>query len=196
MKRTLKFILGLAVLASIIIETAWAQCPSGRCCRGGNCPAGVQAYWTPFGWQYYRTAKAKPAEQEDQGENPSIEKVVPETPLPPEFEEKTASKVEIKPLCLRVIELINEQRKSAGLPALLPDETLSVGCDSHSNYMRSYGFGHAQNGGRECIAMGVMTPESVVRLWLNSSGHRAILLGGGRIIGVGVSGSFWTLRIR
>lgn len=191
MKRTLKFIC-FAILASIVVETAWAQCP------GGNCSAGIQTYWTPWGWQYYRTVKkqeSKPAEKEKEEGNASLESLIPENPLP-DTEEETVKTVEIKPLCLRVIELINEQRKAAGLPALIVDETLCNGCNSHSNYMRSYGFGHAYGAGRECIAMGVMTPETVVRMWLNSSGHRSIIMGSGRLIGVGVSGSFWTLRIR
>ena len=59
------------------------------------------------------------------------------------------------------------------------------------------GFRHAYySGGRECIAYGVRSPEAVVSLWLNSSGHRAIILGGGRILGVGCSGNYWTLRVR
>ncbi len=63
--------------------------------------------------------------------------------------------------------------------------------------MASYGFVHAYGiGARECIASGAGSPEAVVNMWLNSSGHRAILLGPGRIVGIGRSGSFWTLRVR
>jgi uncharacterized protein YkwD len=105
--------------------------------------------------------------------------------------------VEIKPFCQRVIELVNAQRKAAGLFPLALDETLCQGRDSHSRYMRFNGFGHAYGiGGRECIAYGVRSPEAVVNLWLNSSGHRAIILGSGRFVGVGCSGSYWTLRVR
>lgn len=105
--------------------------------------------------------------------------------------------VELKPFCQQVIELVNQARARYGLPALIADTGLSNGCANHSRYMASYGFGHAYNAGAmECIAMGVRTPEAVVNMWLNSSGHRAILLGSGRIIGVGFSGVYWTLRVR
>lgn len=146
----------------------------------GNCQT---RYWTPFGYYTYsasRCANGKCAVQNHEAK-----------------EEAEPQIIEVKPFCQRVIDLVNAQRLAAGLPTLTLDETLCQGCDSHSRYMRSNGFGHAYGiGGRECIAYGVATPEAVVNLWLGSSGHRAIILGGGSKIGVGFSGAYWTLRIR
>ena len=101
-------------------------------------------------------------------------------------------------LCGIVSELVNKHREKMGLPPFTVDSDLCTGCESHSKWMASGGgFQHSYGiGGRECIAMGVKTPEAVVNMWLNSSGHRAILLGSGRIIGVGFSGGYWTLRVR
>ncbi len=188
MKRTLMFILALA-LTSIISETAYAQ----------------YYYWPWFGYNYTSQCangqcqrNQAPAKQEA---NPSLETAQtaeePATPAEPADETPQIAPIEIKPFCLRVIELVNAHRKALGLPALEADSTLCLGCDNHSLWMQSNGFQHAYGiGGRECIAMGVRSPEAVVNMWLNSSGHRAILLGGGRIIGVGFSGMYWTLRVR
>ena len=164
MKRTLMFILTLAIVAFI---TSYCN---------------AQYYYWP--WAGYTCAngrcnRAKPAQ------------VKAEEPAEPQIE-----MVELKPFCQQVIELVNQARARYGLPALIADTGLSNGCANHSRYMQSYGFQHAYGAGRECIAMGVRSPEAVVNMWLNSSGHRAILLGSGRIIGVGFSGVYWTLRVR
>lgn len=185
MKRTLMFIIALA-LASIISEYAYAQ----------------YYYWPWFGYNYTSQCangqcqrKQAPAKQES---NPLLETAQEGEPASePADEAPQIAPVEIKPFCVRVIELVNAHRKALGLPALELDKTLCVGCDSHSAWMSRNGFQHAYGiGGRECIAMGVRSPEAVVNMWLNSSGHRAIILGSGRIIGVGVFGGYWTLRVR
>lgn len=101
------------------------------------------------------------------------------------------------PFTAKVIELINWHRSQFGLSALKIDNSLVVGCQNHSRYMASYGFGHAYGiGGMECIAMGVSSPEAVVNMWLNSSGHRAIIMSRSSKIGFGSFGSFHTLRVR
>ena len=164
-----------------------AQCP------GGNC--GRTYFWNPWGFYSYT---ASPCAGGKCGAKKPVKPAAaePADPEPDHFLD-SAKMVELKPFCLRVIELVNDARSKAGLPALTADNTLSQGCESHSRFMASYGFQHARGiGGFECIAQGVATPESVVRLWLNSSGHRAILLGRGSLIGVGCSCSFWTLRVR
>lgn len=103
----------------------------------------------------------------------------------------------ICPFALKVMELINLHRSRVGLPPLTIDNSLVIGCQQHSRYMASYGFGHAYGiGGMECIAMGVNTPESVVNMWLNSSGHRAIIMSRGTKFGFGSFGTFHTLRVR
>lgn len=189
MKRTTMFILALA-LASIISERAYAQ----------------YYYWPWFGGYTYSTQCANGQCQRKQATakqeaNPSLETAQtaeePAPPAEPADETPMLNAPEIKPFCLRVIELVNAHRKALGLQALEADSTLCLGCDNHSIWMTRNGFQHAYGiGGRECIAMGVRTPEAVVNMWLNSSGHRAIILGSGRIVGVGCSGSYWTLRVR
>lgn len=180
MKRTTMFILTLA-LASIISERTYAQ----------------YYYWPWFGGYSYSTQCANGQCQRKQTPAPATPNPSLTPPKEPADETPTLNAQEIKPFCLRVIELVNAHRKALGLPALQVDSTLCSGCDSHSAWMTRNGFQHAYGiGGRECIAMGVRTPEAVVNMWLNSSGHRAIILGSGRIVGVGCSGSYWTLRVR
>lgn len=196
MKRTLMFMCLCAALLCGGCGSAQAACPGGRCASVG--------VWSPWGgvWYYQSPCAggrcaAKPAaepeepkvEEEADHFRESAEMVAEPADTVPEL-------VEFKPFCLRVAELINAQRKALGLPALELDESLCDGCDRHSAFMQRNGFQHAYYGGRECIAYGVRSPEAVVNLWLNSSGHRAILLGSGKIFGVGCSGSFWTLRVR
>lgn len=132
--------------------------------------------------------------------NPSLNPV-PVEPLKEqdgaqEQESDDPSEENLCPFAARVIWLINQQRASVGLPMLKADMNLVNGCQSHSQWMLSYGFQHASGGGRECIAMGVNTPESLVNLWMNSSGHRAIIMGWGTWIGIGSAGTYHTLRIR
>ncbi len=195
MKRTLMF--SLLILAAALIggcSSASAQCVGGNCSRGWG-------VWSPWVGGYYWqspcaggkcsvTKKAEPG-----GEAPASVAEEPDEPIPAD---EAPQLVEFKPFCLRVAELVNVRRKAAGLPALELDESLCSGCDRHSAWMASGGgLTHAYyGGGRECIAQGVRSPEAVVNLWLGSSGHRAIILGTGRTLGVGCSGSFWTLRVR
>ena len=185
-----KFSVCIVLLSALALisgcSSAHAACP------GGNCSLGV---WSPWGgvWYYQspcangKCAVKKPAAEP---EEPKVEEEAPETA------EEAPQLVEFKPFCVRVAELVNAQRAALGLPALELDESLCHGCDSHSAYMARNGFQHAYYGGRECIAYGVRSPEAVVNLWLGSSGHRAIILGGGKTLGVGCSGNYWTLRVR
>ena len=244
MKRTSMFICCFALLASIVCETAWAQCP------GGNC-ATYSYGWGWWPWYTYQTQANKPtkacnsqacARMRALSESPETvpatvdeaEPVTAETPMPdngeavpavveeqtvptegnpslitppseeptnetPGAEEPAEPEVIEVPLCpfaARVIVLINQHRARYGLPALKPDRNLVTGCQNHSAWMTHYGFQHAYNGGRECIAMGVNTPESLVNMWMNSSGHRAIIMGWGTWIGIGSAGTYHTLRIR
>lgn len=180
-------------------------------CPGGNCSVGV---WSPWGgaWYYaspcsggkYRTA-ARPktdenAEQKaDATAEPGAENCQPGSgPDLVSIPAAEADTLDFAPFCVRVAELINAQRAALGLAPLVLDQALCDGCGRHCSWMANGGgFRHAYYAGaRECIAMGVRTPEAVVNMWLGSSGHRAIILGGGRILGVGCSGSYWTLRVK
>lgn len=243
MKRTSMFICCFALLASIVCETAFAQCP------GGNCSTYSYGWWPWFTYpaqtyQPSRTCNSQacarmkslseapqtvPATTDDSeavvSEDSATEtnEVVPaivEEPatqpegnpsliIPPAEEEPAQDTSSVEepadpevvevPLCpfaARVIVLINQHRARYGLPALKPDLRLVNGCQSHSAWMTHYGFQHAYGVGRECIAMGVNTPESLVNMWMNSSGHRAIIMGWGTWIGIGSAGTYHTLRIR
>lgn len=206
-RKLLVLILMSFAVLTLGCSSAQAACPGGNCSRGWG-------VWSPWvGGYYYRTqcaggkcrTAAKPADPAP--EEPVPEPIPADDPaagqkidLPDESEiaDTVPQLVEFKPFCVRVAELVNKQRAAIGLPALTLDGALCSGCDRHSSWMANGGgFQHAYYAGaRECIAYGVRTPEAVVSMWLNSSGHRAIILGGGKTLGVGCSGSYWTLRVR
>lgn len=245
MKRTLMFILALALLASVICEISYAQCPGGNCSLtyGWN-SYGYGWFWPQWNYQSTQTAPRKctspacmraqaqkeaeetvPATADDSGEqtvpetpviedpgtavtepvsaveegaNPSLETIPSDDSAVEEpTDDSGVEVIEFKPFCVRVAELVNQARARYGLPPFTLDQNLCNGCGNHSAWMASYGFQHASNAGAmECIAMGVSTPEAVVNMWMNSSGHRAIILSRGRLLGVGAWGTFWTLRVR
>ena len=183
MNHRLKILAGLAVASALAAGSVQAQCANGICSRMSAYPA-FYGRNARTGYNYsHRPKGVSAAPTEDAAADSEPDK-------------KPVEGVTLRPFCQRVIELVNQARAQAGLPALTADETLCGGCDAHSAMMRSWGFGHGRSGGLECIAYGVASPEGVVRLWMNSSGHRAILLGRGHKIGVGCSGSYWTLRVR
>ncbi|MEZ4708941.1 MAG: CAP domain-containing protein [Caldilineaceae bacterium] len=111
---------------------------------------------------------------------------------------------------LRVAELVNQERANAGLPPMklvaglsnaaryhaadmTHDDyfehdsydringTLVKSCDWFQRIQAYYPSPRAEN-----IAWGYRTPESVMTGWMNSSGHRANILGDHREIGVGL----------
>lgn len=114
----------------------------------------------------------------------------------------------------RVVELVNEARASAGLPALLVDNGVQQAAQvraaeqeilfSHTRPDGSSCFsalseaGVSYRGAGENIAWGQKTPEEVMESWMNSSGHRANILNENfTAIGVGLhedaSGTlYWT----
>jgi uncharacterized protein YkwD len=112
-----------------------------------------------------------------------------------------------------VVCLINKKRRSHGRPALSTNSRLTDAAQNHSEYMESHHcFSHQCSGERslssrlsvvgyltggllswlygENIAWGerrLATPRSIVNAWMNSAGHRAIILNGSyRDVGVGV----------
>ena len=113
----------------------------------------------------------------------------------------------------QVVDLTNEERAKAGLPALKVDVNLSkVAREKSSDMQRNnyfahqsptYGspfdmmkkFGITYKSAGENIAMGQKTPTEVVQAWMNSEGHRANILNGSYThIGVGhvANGNYWT----
>ena len=104
----------------------------------------------------------------------------------------------------QVVSLVNQQRQNAGLSGLKSDNELmrlaqlkaedmaQKGYFSHTSptygsafdMLKSAGYSYRTAG--ENIAMGQKTAETVMNGWMNSSGHRANILGSGYTkIGVG-----------
>lgn len=104
----------------------------------------------------------------------------------------------------QVVNLVNQQRQKAGLSGLKSDSELTrlaqlkaedmaaKGYFSHTSPTYGSAFdmlkkaGYSYRTAGENIAMGQKTAESVMNGWMNSSGHRANILGSGYTkIGVG-----------
>jgi uncharacterized protein YkwD len=87
-----------------------------------------------------------------------------------------------------VISQTNAQRARHGLPPLSVDPQLMSSARRHAQWMASsrnlsHGTGVAEN-----IAMGQSSVSEAMQSWMNSSGHRANILGGGYTrIGVAVA---------
>ena len=113
----------------------------------------------------------------------------------------------------KVLELVNVERRKAGLKPLAMDESIrkvarlksqdmqakkyfshtSPTYGSPFDMMKKHGITYKTAG--ENIAMGQKTPEAVVKAWMNSPGHRAnILKASFTHIGVGyvATGNYWT----
>jgi uncharacterized protein YkwD len=104
----------------------------------------------------------------------------------------------------QVITLVNRERRSRGIPALTAHPCLTAAAQGHTVDMATTGnISHTGSDGSsagdrireagyqpstwgECIAAGYPTPADVVAGWMNSSGHREILLSRSYVhIGVG-----------
>jgi uncharacterized protein YkwD len=105
-----------------------------------------------------------------------------------------------------VLCLINQQRARDGRSAFSPERHLARAASRHAADMgRRHYFAHVSPSGKspaararaagwhgnvgEIIAWGCgtrATPRATIRAWLHSPPHRAIMLGGGRVAGVGV----------
>jgi uncharacterized protein YkwD len=98
----------------------------------------------------------------------------------------------------RLVQRINEARADHGLRALRVRDGLNRGARSWSRHlMRADSFHHARlsAGTGEILAWGTCSwfkPAQAVRMWLNSSGHRALLLRPGfRYVGTGWTSGSW-----
>jgi uncharacterized protein YkwD len=104
-----------------------------------------------------------------------------------------------------MLRLINQQRARHGRGALAADSRLGRAAARHASDMARHNyFGHYSRSGRspaarahaagwhgrvgEIIAWGcgaLSSPRAIVRAWLESAPHRAIMLGPGRAVGIG-----------
>ena len=91
---------------------------------------------------------------------------------------------------------VNAQRASRGLQPLAVDAGLMSQASVHATtmYSRRSMYHSRMSFAGECVAAGYGTPSSVVQGWMNSSGHRAILLGGFSTVGVAGYGGYWCLQ--
>lgn len=130
-------------------------------------------------------------------EQPDID--TPETSNPPAVESPDTQKPdenvpdkETLSYAERVIELVNEERAKAGLPALTMDENVTAAANVRAKEIKQK-FSHTRpdgssfssvlnqhsvsfRGSGENIAWGQKTPEQVMNGWMNSDGHRANIL--------------------
>jgi hypothetical protein len=117
----------------------------------------------------------------------------------------------------RLAEAVNVLRAQNGLPALTVQAQLNQAAQSHADYLamtntfthsgaggsthlnRIRATGYPMCAGTENIASGAWEPDTIVRLWASSSGHRANMLGSQYTeLGVGRSQSragevYWVL---
>ena len=101
----------------------------------------------------------------------------------------------------QLLQLVNAERTRRGLSSLTMDSSLLNGSRSHSAVQSSRrSMHHASNlqGARaENVAMGNMSPQRVMQMWMNSPGHRRNILNPSfKTFGGARSGSYWTQRFR
>ncbi len=124
-------------------------------------------------------AKSQPKTQSVK--EPAFEPAKPAPATPP----ATTAKFEILAVEQSIVDNTNAQRARYGLPALAIDPNLMASARRHGNWMASYRqMVHSNMGVAENIAMGQANAQQVLSTWMNSSGHRANILGGYRRIGV------------
>ncbi|MGB3756304.1 MAG: CAP domain-containing protein [Rivularia sp. (in: cyanobacteria)] len=149
-------------------------------------------------------------------ENPAL----PEMPLSSESEDEDSSSIESDTRSTSVVQavvnLVNQERRKAGLSLLRIHSRLNNSAQAHSNdmarnnfmshtgsdgssmgvRMKRYGYNYRRAG--ENVAAGQSSPEDVMRSWMKSPGHRKNILNGNfRDIGVGYArggryGTYWT----
>jgi len=111
----------------------------------------------------------------------------------------------------RVLDLVNKERTSRGIPPLVWDEDLARAARYHAAHMvANRYFEHdsktktgpikcitriqmfTEKGRGENIALGQRSPEQAMDSWMRSPGHRAnILRKEAKTIGVGIWGTMW-----
>ena len=95
-----------------------------------------------------------------------------------------------------LLDCVNKERISRGIPILIPDETLQLEAENRAIHYRELGeldkhigfsaincrltdLGAKVSG--ENLAIGYQSAETTVHAWMNSSGHRDLILNKGMI---------------
>jgi uncharacterized protein YkwD len=100
--------------------------------------------------------EAKPAQEAQQAAEPTLQ---------------------LTPVEAAMLEQTNEQRTARGMKPLVVDPSLVESARKHASWMASVRvMRHTSAPVGENIAMGQNTVPSVIRTWMNSSGHRANIL--------------------
>ena len=81
-------------------------------------------------------------------------------------------------------EQVNAERVRRGLAACVVDSSIQRQARRHAHWMASTHRMQHGTGVGENIAMGQGSVASVMSTWMNSSGHRALILSGGSRLGV------------
>ncbi|MCM3704929.1 MULTISPECIES: CAP domain-containing protein [Cytobacillus] len=163
-----------------------------------------------------KQAAPAPAKAEQPAKAPAQQPVkAQETAKAPAEQTKEAAPAssEVSAYEKKVLELTNQEREKAGVPALKLDEELSKVAREKSRDMKSKGyfdhnsptygspfdmmkqFGISYTTAGENIAMGQQSPEEVVQAWMNSEGHRKNIMNANFThLGVGhvADGNYWT----
>jgi uncharacterized protein YkwD len=99
-----------------------------------------------------------------------------------------------------ILDMTNQERVRRGLKPLRIDFALMDSARQHANWMAStHRMQHTSKPVGENIAMGQNTCTSVMNTWMNSSGHRANILGGWNRVGTAAYTSssgriYWCLQ--
>jgi uncharacterized protein YkwD len=90
-----------------------------------------------------------------------------------------AAPPDLHPIEARIIERTNSERARHGLPMLAVDVRLVSSARRHTQWMTNARSMTHSSGVAENIAMGQSNSQEVLNAWMNSSGHRANILGRG-----------------
>lgn len=161
------------------------------------------------------TAKApaaQPAKAQETAKAPAQQPAQQQAPAE-QTKEAAPATSEVSAYEKKVLELTNQERAKAGVPALKLDVELSKVAREKSRDMQSKGyfdhnsptygspfdmmkqFGISYTTAGENIAMGQQSPEEVVQAWMNSEGHRKNIMNANFThLGVGhvADGNYWT----
>jgi len=156
--------------------------------------------------QVQQPAAQQPAVQQPATQQPTTKPPTTQQPIAPSAGAQTSA----SSYADQVVELVNQERAKAGLPALKNNAALanvawakakdmkdnnyfshtSPTYGSPFDMMKKFGISYRYAG--ENIAMGQRTPAEVMRDWMNSSGHRANILNQNfTSIGVGYYNGAW-----
>lgn len=123
-----------------------------------------------------------------------------------------ASVVAADDFATQVLVLINQQRIAQGLAPFAWQANLAAAAQAHSQDLAAHHFcshngsdgsnpgtriaraGYRARAWGETVGCGQQTPGDVVNAWMNSPGHRAILMGQYQHAGVGHAGNYWTVN--